>query len=423
MSFVLAKGVQLHVIPTKKYKTIHLLIRFSTRLDVHKITRRTLLASLLETNSLHFPNQTVMNQKLAEMYGASFGLNVSRKGNVDWLNLSMTIVNDRYLQTTGVLAQAVAFVKEILFSPNVKDGAFDAETFQREKENLRAYFQSVKEDKQMYASLALQELYFSQSKEQRIPSFGTVALLEEETAASLAAYYQEMLAEDQVDILVLGDVEESEVQRLFQMLPFQDRAQGTADLFYTQPVHNVIEERVEQQQLAQSKLNLGYQTDIYFGDPNYFALQIFNGLFGGFPHSKLFVNVREKAQLAYYASSNIDTFRGFMSVQTGIDRRHRNQVMHLIATELENIRQGQLTDLEFSQTKAMLINQYLLSLDNANALIGNQYMYTLLPHTKLTAEEWVARVQAVTKEDIQKVAQMIQLQAVFFLEGDATTHA
>ena len=38
--------------------------------------------------------------------------------------------------------------------------------------------------------------------------------------------------------------------------------------------------------------------------------------FWRFPHSKLFMNVREKEHLAYYASSSIDTFRGFMTVQT-----------------------------------------------------------------------------------------------------------
>ncbi|MBO0469978.1 insulinase family protein [Enterococcus sp. DIV0242_7C1] len=420
MPIALAQGVNLHVVPTEKYKTVRILVRFNTRLNKETITKRTLLSSLLETNSLNYPDQVKLSGKLAELYGASFGINVNKKGNLHWLNVSMNFVNDRYLENTHVLEDAVDFIKEIIFYPNIIDGKFEAETFQREKENLLAYYESVSEDKQVYSSLALQNLYFSQSADQRIPSFGTRFDLELETAESLAAYHEQMLKEDQVDIFVLGDVDETTVAALFKTLPFEDRSAGKADIFYTQPSRNVIEERSEQEKLAQSKLNLGYHTDIFYGDENYFALQIFNGVFGGFPHSKLFMNVREKENLAYYASSSIDTFRGFLSVQTGIDGKNRNQVLHLIAQELENIRQGNVTELEIKQTKAMLKNQYLLSLDNAGAVLETEYLDDLIPHLRLEDDEWIRRMEAVTLADVQRVAKRIQLQAIFFLEGEKT---
>ncbi|MBO0441188.1 EF-P 5-aminopentanol modification-associated protein YfmF [Candidatus Enterococcus ikei] len=418
MPIALAQGVNLHVVPTDKYKTVRILVRFNTRLNRETITKRTLLSSLLETNSLNYPDQVKLSEKLAELYGASFGINVNKKGNLHLLNLSMNLVNDKYLENSHVLADAADFVKEILFFPNIIDGKFEAETFQREKENLNAYYESVSEDKQVYSSLALQNLYFSQSEDQKIPSFGTIVDLEKETPESMASYHRQMIQEDQVDIFVLGDVDEAEVTTLFGALPFEDRASGIADIFYAQPSRNVIEERSEQETLAQSKLNLGYHTDVYYGDENYFALQIFNGVFGGFPHSKLFMNVREKENLAYYASSNIDTFRGMLSVQTGIDGKNRNQVLHLISAELENIRQGNVTDLEIQQTKAMLKNQYLLSLDNSGAVLENKYLDDLIPHLRLKDDEWIRQMEAVTLADIQRVAKLVQLQAIFFLEGE-----
>lgn len=418
MPIALAQGVNLHVVPTEKYKTVRILVRFNTRLTRETITKRTLLSSLLETNSLNYPDQVKLSEQLAQLYGASFGINVNKKGNLHWLNLSMNLVNDRYLENSHVLKDAVDFVKEILFYPNIIDGKFEEETFQREKENLNAYYESVSEDKQAYSSLALQNLYFSQSEDQKIPSFGTIEDLEKETPESIAAYYQQMIQKDQVDIFVLGDVEESVVAGLFRALPFTDRAAGVADIFYAQSSRNVIEERSEQEPLAQSKLNLGYHTDVYYGDENYFAMQIFNGVFGGFPHSKLFMNVREKENLAYYASSSIDTFRGLLTVQTGIDGKNRNQVLHLIAAELENIRQGNVTDLEIQQTKAMLKNQYLLSLDNASAVLENKYLDDLIPHLRLKDDEWLRRMEAVTLADVQRVAKLVQLKAIFFLEGE-----
>lgn len=420
MPISLATGVNLHVVPTEKYKTVRILVRFTTRLSRETITKRTMLSSLLETNSLHYPDQVKLSEQLAQLYGASFGINVTKKGNLHWFNLSMNVVNDQYLTDSHVLADAVAFIKEILFYPNIQAGAFDLETFAREKENLLAYYDSISEDKQVYSSLALQNLYFSQSEDQRVPSFGTSEALLAETPETIAAYYQEMIDQDQIDIFVLGDVDEQKMIDLFQTLPFADRAAGVADIFYTQPARNVIEERSKQEPLAQSKLNLGYHTDVYYGDEHYFALQVFNGLFGGFPHSKLFMNVREKENLAYYASSSIDTFRGLLTVQTGIDGKNRNQVLHLISEELDNLRQGKVTEIEVQQTKAMLRNQYLLSMDNALAVLENHYLDDLIPHLRLTDDEWLRRMEAVTVADVQRVAHLIQLQAIFFLEGESS---
>ena len=94
------------------------------------------------------------------------------------------------------------FLKEVLFYPNIKNHQFDQLTFDLEKNNLRLYLESLKEDKQTFASYALQELYFENSPEQKIPGLGVVEDLDKITASSLASYYQEMMANDQIDILL-----------------------------------------------------------------------------------------------------------------------------------------------------------------------------------------------------------------------------
>ncbi|MFS0966671.1 EF-P 5-aminopentanol modification-associated protein YfmF [Enterococcus thailandicus] len=417
MTNKLAEGVNLHVLQTKKYKTIRIFIRFTTRLDRAVITQRSLLSSLLETNSLNYPDQTQLSAKLAELYGASFGWNVSKKGNLHWLNAGISFVNGDYVNDSKILLQVVDFLKEVIFAPNIVVGQFDNQTFDLEKNNLKTYLESLDEDKQTLASLALQRLYFEQTDAQRIPSFGTVKDLKEITAESLATYYQKVLAEDQVDIFVIGDVNETEVTEAIQTLPFTDREFVHPEIFYAQPQSNVIKERQMHESVVQAKLNLAYQTNVYYNQPERFSLMVFNGLFGGFPHSKLFMNVREKESLAYYASSSVDTFRGFMTVQTGIDGKNREKVLHLIHKQLESLRNGEITDLDLAQTKAMLKNQYLLSLDAPQAAIESTYLDNWLPETKLTDDEWLARLESITIKDVQKIADQVELQAIFFLDG------
>ena len=417
MVYQLAEGVNLHFLPTKQYKTIRIFIRFTARLQQEVITKRSLLSSMLETNSLNYPDQTKLSAKLAELYGASFGLSVRKKGNLHWLNVGISFVNGEYVNDPNLFSQAVDFLKEVLFYPNIKNHQFDQLTFDLEKNNLRLYLESLKEDKQTFASYALQELYFENSPEQKIPSLGVVEEIDKITASSLASYYQEMMANDQIDIFVVGDVDPDKAAEAVGQLPFESRETVYPDLFYTQPQVNIVKERQVREPIVQAKLNLAYQTNVYYDEPERFALMVFNGLFGGFPHSKLFMNVREKESLAYYASSSVDTFRGFMSVQTGIDEKNRNQVLHLIHEQLESLRNGEITELELSQTKAMLRNQYLLSLDSPQAAIEASFLDSWLPETKLSDEEWLKRMESVTIKEIQQVAEQIELQAIFFLAG------
>ncbi|MDT2640792.1 pitrilysin family protein [Enterococcus dongliensis] len=412
----LKKGVRLHVITTKKYKTIQVYGRFTTRLTKEIMTKRALLANLLETNSLHYPDQTKLSGRLAELYGASFGLNVGRKGNLHWLDVGLGIVNGKYVDDPKLLSEAVDFLQEVLFYPNIHNGKFDEQTFQLEKENLQSYIETLQEDKQTLASLKIKETYFT-DEAQKLPSFGTVADLANETSESLAAYYHTMITQDQVDLFVIGDIEEKEVAELFQQLPFAEREEDFPAIYYYQTKDNVIREQQVQEAVVQGKLNLAYATDVYYEDSDRFALLVFNGLFGGFPHSKLFMNVREKASLAYYASSSFDTFRGYLQVQTGINSANREKVLHLINEQLIELQAGDFTELAFQQTKAMLKNHYLLGLDSMQNTIETTYLAQWLPKSKLTDEEWLRRLAAVTPEDVQHVAKKIRLQAIFFLDG------
>ncbi|MGX6978861.1 EF-P 5-aminopentanol modification-associated protein YfmF [Vagococcus elongatus] len=420
MSLVLAENINLHVIPTKKYKTIQIMIRFATEMTREKASLRTLLSSMLETNSRHYPTSTAMSKKLSEMYGARFNVGTNKKGNVHQLNLVLSIVNPKYLpHETALLEEGLMFLNEVLFSPNIKDGQFDLATFGREKNNLQSYINSVYDDKQSHAALSLQELYFSDSEAQKTPGFGKAEDVASITSEELATYYLKMLREDTVDVMVLGDVSTEDVAEQLASFAWGERAVAENDQMYYQKPHGDVLEKKETLPVKQGKLNMGYHTGIYFHDENYFAMQVFNGLFGGFPHSKLFVNVREKESMAYYASSSLDTFRGMMTVQTGIDSQNREKVLRLIEEQRQAVIDGQVSDEVMLQTKAMLKNHYLLSQDNPNAILESEYLKLKFPQSALTDAQWLGKLESVTLEEVQQVAKNVRLQAIYFMEGNA----
>lgn len=413
----LCPGVRLHVLTEKKYKTVRMNIRFATSLKKENASQRTLVSSLLETNSKKYPTQQAVSAALADLYGGSFGLNVGKKGQLHVVTAILNVVNDKFLTETGITQQAVDFLKEMLFFPNVSQKKFHEETFQREKENLLSYVKSVYEDKQSYSTLELQKLYFEDAF-QKVPSFGTTEEISQLTNEQVYEAYEEMLKNDQVDIFIIGDLTEEEGKNLFADFPFTPRKEELPEVVYQQKVPQIISEKQEQQEIIQSKLNLAYHLPQSFQGKDYFTAIVFNGLFGGFPHSKLFLNVREKESLAYYASSSLDTLRSFLSVQTGIDGKNRNRVLHLIAQQLESLQKGEITDLELTQTKANLKNKFLMQQDSQQGQLELAYRQVLLPESALSQEVWLENLATVTKEQVANYAKTLHLASVYFLEGE-----
>lgn len=423
MSIKLKRGVNLHVIPTTKYKTVRIMVRFSSPLEVDTISKRTLLASLLETNSQKYATQQQLSEKLAELYGASYGINIGKKGDTHLVSAVLNVVNDKFLPgSEDVLAEGISFLKEVLFYPNFDEQLFNKDTFEREKANLIDYIASVYDDKQSQAALALQELYFAESPSQKIPSFGTVESVTALSLEDVTAYYHRMMATDTVDIMVIGDVTEEAMVSLFSSLPFSERRVETQLDFYEQDTPIEKREKVETLSVTQAKLNMGYHTGVYYHDANYFALQIFNGLFGGFPHSKLFMNVREKESMAYYASSSLDSFRGLITVQTGIDSKNKERVLTLVDEQLASLVAGDISSEDMNQTKEMLKNQYFLSLDNPGSVLEAAYLADKVKKSNLTDKEWVAGLEAVSVADVQAIAKKLSLQAVYFMEGESLSN-
>ena len=77
---------------------------------------------------------------------------------------------------------------------------------------------------------------------------------------------------------------------------------------------------------------------------------------------------------------------------------------------------GDFTDAEVEQTKAMLKNQILETADVARGLVELSY-HQVVSGKKRTIEEWMQQIDAVTKEDIVKVAEKVQLDTIYFLTG------
>jgi predicted Zn-dependent peptidase len=410
------KGFKLHVIPTEKYKTNTLIWKMKAPLTKEDVTKRALLPQVLQSSSGKYATTTALRSYLDELYGATLYVDLAKKGEYHIMSFSIEIANEKFLSDPSpLLKKGFELLAEILTNPNISGNAFDPETVEKEKRTLKQRIQSVFDDKMRYSNVRLiQEM--CKGEPYALEVNGEAADVDAITPENLYDYYKSAFLEDEIDLYIIGDVNEEEVKKLVaDLLQLEERTPKKLAPKEIN-INNQVNEIKEQQDVKQGKLNIGYRTNIVYGDPGYFALQVFNGIFGGFSHSKLFINVRERASLAYYAASRLESHKGLMMVMSGIDLKNYDQAVGIIHDQLEAMRNGDFTDQELSQTKAVIQNQILETIDTSRGLSEILY-HNVVSDANISLDTWLEEMQKVSKEEIVGVAKKIEIDTIYFLTG------
>lgn len=409
-------GVYLSVVPTMKFKTTSITIHFLMPTVQADLSARTLLTSVLETSSAKYPKQTEIAAELERLYGASFGIGVARDGQLHRVSASMRIINDQ-LAETDLLSQSIAFLREVLFAPlQDENGDFVQDAVSREQENLVAYLSSMNEDRQTQANLGAVSLYFT-DESQRSPHFGTADAMREVTLQDLKRAYSQMVNENQIEILVAGDVDAATIAPLIATFGLKGRAVTLPAIQYTQEVGEKKTQMVREP-IKQAKLNLIYQAQAPLYGDEYYALIVTQELFGGSPLSLLFTNVREKASLAYYANTNYNAFRQFLLVQTGIEPAKRDEVEKEIEKQLVSLQQGDFSEELLQAIKDGLLNGRLSAEDSPRFLLRQAYLSALLPEREYGFDAYKRGIEKVDKAQVIAAAKKIIPQGSYFLTSE-----
>lgn len=400
---------QLHysVYPTKKFKTTTCLVSFAAPLSAETIANRALLPYVMEKATAAYPSIELFHTPLEQLYDASLFAGASKVGKEHVIQFQLEVVNDR-LVGEPVLSQAIKLLEEVLLRPNVYDGAFQPLIVEQESRLQRQRIESVYDDKMRFAQQRLQELL---GGELAIPSLGTLEQLDDVTPRSLYEAYTSMIKHDRIDVYVVGDVTRDQVTEAF--LPLEMLGSPLVRE-YPEPVDREFQRLEEQQDVKQSKLHLAYEADVDPRSEDAIKMQVVNGLFGGFPHSKLFMNVREKESLAYYAASQYSSLSRMVFVYAGIDALNQQKTEQIIAEQLADLQAGEFDDMTLEQTKEMLFHQRRQLGDSPRQLIAWMSGSDIRP---FSLEEEMAILARTTREDVAVLASQIKLKAVYCLKG------
>lgn len=416
-NYSLPNGVNLYVYPTDKFKTIVFSVYLQQNLRRDLATRTALVPFILERGTGSWPTSRELVKVLENLYGADIITEVFKRGERHVLQFLLEIVNPLFVPGEKDLERSgVEVLKEVLTNPVVEGNGFKESYVKREKELLKNNIEGLINDKVSYAvERCVQEM--CKEEDYGVYRLGRVEDLEGITPDNLYKYYRELLDAGPMDIFVLGKVDPEKMAILMEEtfnFPRQDSGEIEPTL-----VHKEIKEPryvEEQMDVNQGKLTLGYRTNTTVKDEDYYALLFYHGILGAFPHSKLFQNVREKASLAYYASSRLEKNKGILLIASGIEIKNYNLALDIIQKQVESIKEGNITDYEFENTRVGLINQLKVSEDSPYYIIS-RHLDGIISGRLQTIPETIEKINKVTVEDVVRVAGKIQMDTIYFLRN------
>ncbi|PTI77032.1 EF-P 5-aminopentanol modification-associated protein YfmF [Staphylococcus xylosus] len=413
------KDLHVKVLPTTKFKTTTITLKFMAPLDSYTMTARSILSKILVRATKQWPSDKDFNRHLSHLYGAYVNSFVSKFKDKHVITISLELVNERYLKDqTPLFEKGLELLREMIYNPLISDNQFDEIFVAQEKSLLSKKLNAMIDNKSQISFLNLLKYMLGEQPYRHLAT-GQVEYIADITPENLYHTYQSMLQNDYCAVYVVGNVDEqqvkSQIQTYFNINPF------SFELSQPNPIgqdHNTPQVIIETDDVDQAKLNMGFTLPAKYGDPEYFAMIVFNVMFGGDPSSVLFNEVREKQSLAYSIHSQIDAKNGFLFVLSGVSTDKYEIAKETIVSEFEKFQQGDFEEEKLALAKKVILSQRQESYDRAKSIIEIMNNNILLDEP-MSEENYISGIQNVNKSDIQQLAQKTTLDTIYILtKGD-----
>lgn len=427
----LSPKLTLRLCQTQKFKTEMLSISAVLPIEGQKPYMTSLLLSVLLRGTRSYPDISAINRRLDYLFGTELSVRNFYRGDAQVFGLCANVLGKEYLpddtaERDTLLGEVVEIMHEVFFSPVLdENGLLLSHYVESEKQLQCDAIRAKKNHPQSYAMDSCRKLMFN-SEPCGIPLYGTeedvMAVTPEELTEhwktickdlSLHAFYiGASNTESVVSALASGLHLESVTPELMQM--------GTAATIPLTDVAKIVRRKSEQRvcedlPVHQSALVIGLRTPAAVQDDGFFACAFYNELLGSSsPVSKLFMNVREKLGLCYSCFSTYNAYKGALAICCSLESDRLEEAEKEIRAQLASLAAGDISDAEWQAAQKSMENAYRQLSDSPSAT-EVYYLGRALAGVPISPEEGNARIAALTREEVIRVAQQMIVDTVFVL--------
>lgn len=408
-------GVYFNTISDNRFKTARITVSAYVPMTKDTASHYALLTQVLTRSCSKYPTLRSLSKRCSYLYGASIYSDVSKVGDAQCLSFTMSFIDDRYTMNGERISTDISeLLCNILFNPLVKDGKFSDFELEQERRQLCEWIDSEYNDKQIYAREQL-NLLMCKDEPYGLPKYGDKQDIAQITTSSLYDAWQDLLQNARFEILFIGSANSKSAFDIFNnaFSKYQNNSK---------PINHLVldfksEQRYEQTvALSQSKLVMGFRTNIAEGKTDTTAMRLAIAILGGTANSKLFNNVREKLSLCYYCSAQYNRLKGIVTVQSGIKSENIDKTYQAILNEIKEMQAGNITDFEFNSTKLAICDSFKGLTDTTKGLetwYGTQLFFDKVN----TIEQEVQNFQNITKQQVIEAINTLKLDTTFVLRG------
>lgn len=405
----------LHIIKTKKFKTITVEVNFREKMSKDSITIRNLLKSVLLSTNKNFQNERELIKETENLYDLKLISSNTRIGNYSNLAFKIRFLNEKYTEKS-MNEYSINFLLDVIFNPDIENNSFKKEIVNKCKLKLEKSIKSLPDNKLKYALFKLLET--TVDKPYSYNSYGYLEDLEKINTKNLYEYYQKVINNNYIDVFVVGDVNTDDIKEIFKnnfKANTFKKVQNDLLISELKPRQR-IKKVVEKDTVNQTQFTLLCSLNDLTTFERKYTLLVYGELLGGSSNSMLFDTVREKNSYAYYINASAKAYDNILMIYSGIEPGNSDNVLKLIKKTLQNISKGKFDDKQLESAKETIISSIKASMDSPAGIINTYYAKVLVD--SLLFKERIENISKITKEDIMELSKKINLNTLFLLEGD-----
>jgi zinc protease len=246
--------------------------------------------------------------------------------------------------------------------------------------------------------------YGADSPYARQPEYATVAAV---GRADLVAWHQRFVHPNDIILGISGDFDpkamEARVRKAFGDWPKGPAPEkAKVDLKNPTPgIYLIAKDDVNQSNIRM--VHLGTTRD----NPDYYAIEVLNEVFGGGFSSRLFTNIRSKKGLAYGVGGGVGTgfdAPGIFQVGMGTKSETTAAAIEALFEEIDNLHKTPPTAEELERAKASILNSFVFRFDSRDKVLGERMLYEFYGYPADFLEKYRAGIEKVTTDDVARAA-------------------
>ncbi|MBQ4618075.1 MAG: insulinase family protein [Clostridia bacterium] len=413
-------GVSFLTIADDRFTTARITVNLYVPLSEATAGTYAMLPYLLRRGCRRYAETTDFHRALDRLYGASIDGYVSSAGETQILTLSMSCVDDRFaLNGEAIAADCASLLLEALFDPPLENGVFRRADVEEERRCTLESIAARINEKRRYAMGRCKEV-LCKGEPYAVSKYGEKEQVEAVTPEELTAAWREVLATAPMRVIYQGGGNGQAVMDAF-IARLADRKAALLPAVVSAPVKATVARENEQMDVNQCQLVLGLRTDVFGAHPLCDAMRLAVALYGGTPHSLLFMNVREKHSLCYYCAARYDRQKGVVLVDSGVEEASLQKAEEEILHQLSILQNGEFDDKDLEHARLSVLDSLMAAEDSASQTAS--WYGAQGPSEMRSPSEVADGVRAVTREQVIEAAKTLALDTVFTLtpeEKEAT---